>query len=467
MASRYKVQNGRLFERLMWCDCPLLCNHFNTPQLWISHLPKKEYQWQIGESPPPIEPHSFAKHRVYEEYIRHYIEVSYANPRIPAAKITLVDGFSGGGQYTNPQDNTLYEGSPTRLIRAAESAAAAINTKRESEGIRNQFQLHTTAYFVEKNRAAFDYLKSHLATSGIVSQAGRDIHSLCGDFLEKQDAIVQQIQHNQRAGRAIFILDQYGWSDVPFPYIQRIFANLSKAEVILTFATDWLIDYLSKEESFKKAYNSTGLHEYLPLQHLLQEKKDSAQWRSVIQAHLHRSILASSGARYYTPFFIKSTEANKSFWLLHLSNHPRARDVMTGLHWRIKNQFSHHLAPGIRMFGYDPSKDEQVTGVSDLFGAPEYAFDEDAHKLTHQTIQRELPTSVYQYDGGISFQSFYEKIANHTPATMDHIKATIASLIDLKEIEVVSPDGKTRNKASTIKDSDILQVPRQTIFLYS
>lgn len=441
-------------------------SHYKITPPWISHLPKKEYQWQIGESPPPIEPHSFAKHRVYEEYIRHYIEVSYANPRIPAAKITLIDGFSGGGQYLNPQDNSLYEGSPTRLIRAAESAAVAINIKRKSEGVRKPFQLHTTAYFVEKNRAAFDYLKAHLNTSGIVSQTGRTIHPLCGDFLEKQDAIVRQIQNDQRAGRAIFILDQYGWTNVPFPYIQKIFASLKKAEVILTFATDWLIDYLSKEESFKKAYDSTGLHECLPLQRLLQEKEDSCQWRSAIQAHLHRSIITASGARYYTPFFIKSTEANKSFWLLHLSNHPRARDVMTALHWRIKNQFSHHLAPGIRMFGYDPSKDEQVTGVSDLFGAPEYTFDEDARALTHQTIQRELPELVYQFGGGISFQSFYEKIANHTPATIDHIKATIESLIDLKEIEVVSSDGKTRTKASTIRGDDILQVPRQSIFLY-
>jgi len=430
-------------------------------------LPKKEYEWRVGEPPPPIGPHSFAKHRVYEEYIRHYIEVSYADPRIPTAKIALIDGFSGGGQYTNSQDNTLYEGSPIRLIRAAESAAAAINSKRETEGIRKQFQLYITAYFVEKNRAAFDFLKSHLRASGIVNQTGRIIHPLCGDFLEEQNSIIQQIKNDQRAGRAIFILDQYGWNNVPFPYIRRIFTCLKKAEVILTFATGWLIDYLSEEESFKKAYANTGLHESLPLQQLLQEKKDNHQWRSAIQAHLHRSILTSSGARYYTPFFIKSTEANKSFWLLHLSNHPRARDVMTDLHWRIKNQFSHHLAPGIRMFGYDPSKDEQVAETGDLFGAPEYAFDEEAHQLTHQTIQRELPELIHPYGDGITFQSFYEKIANHTPATMDHIKQTIESLISLKEIEVVSPDDKVRKRSSTIKDSDILKVPRQTIFIYT
>jgi len=49
---------------------------------------------------------------------------------------------------------------------------------------------------------------------------------------------------------------------------------------------------------------------------------------------------------------------------------------------------------------------------------------------------------------------------------MVHIKATIESLINLKEIEVVSPDGKVRKKSSTIKDGDILKVPRQKIFIY-
>jgi len=31
-------------------------------------MPKKEYDWHIGEPPPKIGLHSFTKHRVYEHF---------------------------------------------------------------------------------------------------------------------------------------------------------------------------------------------------------------------------------------------------------------------------------------------------------------------------------------------------------------------------------------------------------------
>ncbi|MCY4610653.1 MAG: three-Cys-motif partner protein TcmP [Gammaproteobacteria bacterium] len=92
-------------------------------------MAKKEHHWHIGDEPPKIELHSLAKHRVYEEYLTHYIQVLNANPRIPKFRLTLIDGFAGGGVYINPQDNSLYPGSPLRLIKAAEAASAAINVK--------------------------------------------------------------------------------------------------------------------------------------------------------------------------------------------------------------------------------------------------------------------------------------------------------------------------------------------------
>lgn len=118
------------------------------------------------------------------------------------------------------------------------------------------------------------------------------------------------------------------------------------------------------------------------------------------------------------------------------------------------------------MFGYDPSMDENVTGVSDLFSETEYSFDETARLLTLNTIREELPEIIFQYADGISFSDFYQKIANHTPATTEHLKEVIGSLIDLKAIEVFSPDGKMRTKCSTIKAGDILKVPRQTIIQF-
>ena len=102
-------------------------------------MAKKEYDWHIGNTPPNIELHSLAKHRVYEEYLLHYIQVLNSNPLIPEFRISLIDGFAGGGVYTDSQGGS-YLGSPLRLIKVAEAAEVAVNTKRQSSGVRANFK---------------------------------------------------------------------------------------------------------------------------------------------------------------------------------------------------------------------------------------------------------------------------------------------------------------------------------------
>ena len=80
-------------------------------------------------------------------------------------------------------------------------------------------------------------------------------------------------------------------------------------------------------------------------------------WRYLIQHGLYRHIQDRTGSRFYTPFFIHSVEAHRSYWLLHLSNHREARDEMGKLHWRLNNHFQHHGGAGFHALGFDPSKD--------------------------------------------------------------------------------------------------------------
>ena len=65
-------------------------------------------------------------------------------------------------------------------------------------------------------------------------------------FSEVVDGIIADIKRRQpRAGRALFLLDQKGFSRVEFQLVRRIFNELANAEVILTFAADDLIDRFS------------------------------------------------------------------------------------------------------------------------------------------------------------------------------------------------------------------------------
>ena len=145
-----------------------------------------------------------------------------------------------------------------------------------------------------------------------------------------QDIAPSLIDRVVGRGRSIFILDQYGYTDVPFNLIQTISSTLKKPEVILTFGYDWLANFVQDYARLSKMLISIGVgpinrNEYDALR---------GTHRGVglmIQRHLHKAFFRI--APYFTPFFITSRESNTAYLLLHLSSHPRARDVMAGMHW--------------------------------------------------------------------------------------------------------------------------------------
>jgi len=55
------------------------------------------YDWKDG--PAPIQQHSVAKHRILQSYLRAYFQTLVSSPSQDVLRLTLVDGFSGGGLY--------------------------------------------------------------------------------------------------------------------------------------------------------------------------------------------------------------------------------------------------------------------------------------------------------------------------------------------------------------------------------
>nr|VFK60721.1 MAG: three-Cys-motif partner protein [Candidatus Kentron sp. TC] len=429
-------------------------------------MPRKEYDWQIGDDPPRIDLHSLAKHRVYEEYLTHYIRVLNTNPKIPVFRVTIVDGFAGGGAYTNPRDNSLYPGSPSRLVKAAEAGVAAVNVKREQEGIRTPLTLQAEYFFIEKKESNHKYLKRFMSKEGFGRRFENDIFPIQGAFTERLDKIIRHITKRGRNRHCLFFLDQYGYGEVPFSDIRAIFSQLPNAEIILTFAVDALINYMSDDPRYLKALQCAELNQVLDIPRLLKEKEDNKDWRLVVQLLLHRAIQSLSGTRYYTPFFIRSNESHRSFWLVHLSNHPKARDVMTELHWRLKNHFVHYGGSGLWMFGYDPMNDQRIVSQPDILGGLEHFFDETANTETRKSLREQLPELVYRYPDGIPSQGLYALVANTTPATSKHIKETAIFLLQANELEILGPNGKPRSKRiKEIQKDDLLCIRQKTLSL--
>ncbi len=160
-------------------------------------MAQNHYDWEVGQPPPVLKRHSQIKHEIIKDYLSAYIDTLVRNPRQEQLKLTLVDGFAGGGEYLTGVTNEIVPGSPLILLGAADEAAVHVNLAR-----RKPFHLDAHFYFVEKKKSNYQYLIACLGAHGY----GKDvrIHPLKGDFQDYEARIIKDIQTRGRACRSIF-----------------------------------------------------------------------------------------------------------------------------------------------------------------------------------------------------------------------------------------------------------------------
>jgi three-Cys-motif partner protein len=309
-------------------------------------------------------------------------------------------------------------------------------------------------FFIEKNADSLGYLRRMIAESEFRGLLNDKINLIQAEFVETVPQIVNFVKTRGRAGRAIFSLDQYGYSDVPFPTIRGILANLENAEIILTFATDWLIDYLGENEQTQQILANLGIQ--LPSK-MIATAKGRVDWRRIIQLALHEEIPRRSEARFYTPFFIRSEEAHRDYWLVHLSGHFRARDVMVGLHWKENRSFAHYGRPGLRMLGYDPQFDEDWNKQK-LLG---FFFDDTALALSKAELMEQLPERLAGHKEGIVFSKFFGALTNEVPVTQKIMADVLRELAREGLVEIRDSTGLTARRSGIQQPSDVILVSGQ------
>ncbi len=430
-------------------------------------MSKKEYNWNIGEQPPLIKPHSIAKQKVYTQYIEQYIRTLNSNPLIPNFKIVIVDAFAGGGEYLTA-DGNRHNGSPVKVIESVKKIEKEVNSKRK-----NKFTIQQKYFFLEKKKSNFEYLKHHLTELEYDKYFDSEIVLKQGKFEDNYKDIITQIhQEFNKNVRVIFILDQYGYTDAPFSIIRDIFNLLPKAEIILTMAVDHLIDYIcdpkeaveSHPDLFgnqKKDKIQSGIKFQrtlkeklgLDLRELNDIKKNDPAWRAIIENILIKKLQLFSGAEFYTPFFLSEENKHRDMWLVHLSNHQQARNVMTKVHWSVANskttKMNHYGVLGFR--GMTENSSQLLDGLED------FSFNLEAEKKMKTRNMEEILQALHNKPS--TFNDFYGEFANNTPAHKEHFREYMQELLQLKELSV---SGKNHEKRRLdVKDDDIIKIPPQ------
>ena len=413
------------------------------------------YQWKDKGEAAPIEQHSIAKHDILKAYLRDYLQTLVTSPHQEELRVTLVDGFAGGGAYQHQATRERVLGSPFVFLNTVKEAEALINLERQ-----RPIRMAVDYMFVEKDKAVFDLLTKSLNDEGFGNRIGGDIKLLNNTF-ENEAQFIQDFvaKKSPRVGRSLFLLDQYGYKDVPLSLIRQILARLPASEVILTFNVDSFINFASDTETTRKSLDQIGIPDVLRGRTIEDIKRTEKDFRLYIQSCMYQAIVNATGAQYYTVFFIR-TNGHGDYWLVHLSQHHRARDVMTRVHWTKNNHFVHYGGAGIDMFqalGYQAKNDHAFAGQ----GLLEFGFDDVATDASVSTLSEQLPRYIFARDEGIGFGELFARTCNGSPADSERYKQALQTLIDVKDIEVVSMNGARRMKASTIRDADILIPSKQ------
>lgn len=407
------------------------------------------FTWGPDET-PAIEPHSKAKLTVLREYLRAYINRLATGFAQDEFKLDFVDGFAGGGVFQDGKD--IVSGTPLIMLEETEAAKERLNKDR-----RKPLEFNCKYHFVDVKKAHTDRLQKVLNERGyVVDDEKIVIHN--NAFENVVDGIIADIQARRpRSGRAIFLLDQKGYSQVALKLVARIFRELATAEVILTFASDALINFLSDTPQMIKAVSPLELTERQMSE--LIEYREMDGGRALAQRALCQHIRGMVGAAFDTPFFIRPGQSRRALWFVHLSRHPTARDVMIQRHWEINNTFEHYGPGDFGILGWDPLR-EQAT-------LPLFNFTEHESHLLQDQLLDSLPRRLYGLisEHPITVDTMRHQFANETAARFSDMDQVLLQLAEEKEIQIIGPDGKVRTRALTrLKPTDSISLPATRLF---
>ena len=403
------------------------------------------FKWHPDEAPPHIEAHSKAKLNVLRSYLRAYFDRLNLNPRREEFKLDLIDGFAGGGTFRD--GNTHLSGTPLVMLEETEKAKTRLNESRVK-----RLQIDCTFYFIDKEKAHTDHLRKVLAEHGHRADDER-IVVRNGLFENELESIFKSVHQRQpRSGRAIFLLDQTGFSQVELALVSRIFTELPASEVILTFATDALVNHLAKTPQIAKMTAPLQLTDSQI--HDLIQYRNGDGGRALVQRTLRDHVRAVTGATYDTPFFIRPRQSRRSLWFLHLSRHPTARDIMIQKHWDNQNTFEHYGSGDFGMLGWDALKDSETL--------PLFQFGElDKQQMRVQLLDS-LPRELFALasEEPVTMDALRHVLANRTAARFADLDQVILKLVEAREFDIINPGGKARSRAlKRLRATDRVALP--------
>jgi three-Cys-motif partner protein len=411
----------------------------NTPR------PEELFDWSSWQTKlPPLANHSQAKLSVLRAYIEDYIQIlCTGNPGQDRFRLTLVDGFAGGGIY----EGGMF-GSPFVLMQAVQVAEARLNETRTK-----RINIDCHFYLVEKAAPAADCLEHQIKQSIYKHDFGRSIFLIRETFEKAQERIIVESQRRFSRGgsRVIFFLDQCGYTDAPPPLLRSISEKLNwRAEFIVNLAIDWLTAYARSEATFRKIFPGLGVEHVLPVEKVVEaiaNPKFDPQY--IVESLVGPAFQKVSGSPFFSPFYIQAPKSNRGYWLVHLAPARRARSAMLDVYWRVANGCRHFGHTGLDMLMFKPEADP--SGFLNGF-----EFSESTRASVLKRLIEDFAREIRdKHAKGISYREFHDSYCNRVMANEAIVREALITLMQAGEIEVHGQKGGNK-LVDTINPDDVI-----------
>lgn len=402
----------------------------------------KRYEWEDGAE---LADHSRMKHQILREYFYEYVITRCQTPKMERFRLAIVDGFAGGGRY-----KCGAPGSPLIFIQELHRAIKAINVNRALQNLA-PIRIECTMVLNDYEPAAIDSLKTHIAPVLVEYVDSSEYLSVQIDYLNDEfEKIYPQIKEYLQRGRfrnILFNLDQCGHSHVTTETLRDIMSSDTSTEIFYTFMITALLTYLQKNNPQMLERQLAHLSISKLDLDLLSEKMSNRQWLGTAENIVFSAF--QKCAQFVSPFSINNPQGWR-YWLIHLASSYRARQVYNNvLHKNSKSQ-AHFGRSGLNMLAHDPQEEGTL-----------YLFDMNARDEAKGQLYDDIPKLISEFGDALNMAEFYGRIYNHTPAHSDDIHVT---MIENPDLEIITPSGGTRRKASQIDIKDTIKLKSQTSF---
>jgi len=402
------------------------------------------YSWTNGAT---LDDHSRRKHAILRDYFRQYLTVRCQIAQQTKFRLAIVDGFAGGGRYSCGS-----AGSPILFIEELERTLDEINVRRAAQGM-GAVEVDALLIFNDAQKDVTAMLQSHCAPLEAALKAKPSkLHIQIAYFSEEFETAypgIKQLIVDGRFRNVLYNLDQYGYAGVTLATLQDILRTPSapSTEVFYTFAIESLLAFLSRTDPalLETQVRPLGL-----------SAADFRDFSGPVSNHVwlgaaERVVFeAFKGcAPFVSPFSIHNPDGWR-YWLIHLANNYRARQVYNDVLHANSSEQAHFGRSGLNMLAYDPARDGAL-----------YLFDAGGRGGAKTELLADIPRLVAGAGDVINVGEFYESIYNATPAHTDDIHA---AMIESDELEIITPTGGERRKPNTITIGDTLRLKNQRTF---